>query len=205
LRLQQEVMGNFTLARSTEEHAGTHSAWFWDPTQQGGGVLSDMGCHSIAAARHILTPPGKPVTFLKPIAMQCDTSLLKWGQPKYREQLLATFGVDHRKTPAEGVADAETALEKSTASRGLLSVHPNEADLYGYSTELQDAVDSFLDGKNGLLDFAYGAEITWLVQAAYMAAEKRVTLDLTDNNVKEELQTYRSLISQGKGAEVLFS
>ncbi len=270
LRPQQEVMGNFTLARSTEEHAGPHSAWFWDPTQQGGGVLSDMGCHSIAAARHILTPAGKPVTFLEPVAMQCDTSLLKWGQPKYREQLLSKFGVDYAKTPAEdfatgiltlknpetgqlvkaqftdswmydkqglrlwmdalgpgyamevnslispleifigdeaaeGVADAETALEKSTASRGLLAVHPNEADLYGYTTELQDAVDSFLDGKNGLLDFAYGAEVTWLVQAAYMAAEKRVTLDLTDDKVKEELKTYRSLISQGKGAEVLFS
>jgi len=270
LRPQQEVMGNFTLARSTEEHAGPHSAWFWDPTQQGGGVLSDMGCHSIAAARHILTPAGKPVTFLEPVAMQCDTSLLKWGQPKYREQLMKKFGVDYTKTPAEdfatgiltlrnpetgqlvkaqftdswmydkqglrlwmdalgpgyamevnslispleifigdeaaeGVADAETALEKSTASRGLLAVHPNEADMYGYTTELQDAVDSFLDGKNGLLDFGYGAEVTWLVQAAYMAAEKRTTLDLTNENIKRELKTYRSLISQGKGAEVLFS
>ncbi len=270
LQPQQEAMGNFTLARSTEEHAGPHNGWFWDPTQQGGGVLSDMGCHSIAVARHILTPAGKPTTFLEPVAMQCDTSLLKWGQPKYREKLKEKFGVDYSKTPAEdfvtgivtfknpetgqlvkgqftnswmydkqglrlwmdaigpgyamevnslvspleifvgdeaadSVADAETALEKSTASRGLLAVHHNEADFYGYTTELQDAVESFLKGKDAFLDFEYGAEVTWLVQAAYMAAEQGKTLDLTDETVKNELKTYRSLIAQGKGAEVLFS
>src|SRR5690606_36014065 len=37
---------------------------------------------------------------------------------------------------AEAVADAETALEKATASRGLLTVQPDEADLYGYVDEM---------------------------------------------------------------------
>ncbi len=270
LRPQQKTMGGFTLARSTEEHAGPHNGWFWDPTQQGGGVLSDMGCHSIAVGRHILTPEGKPANFLEPVSMQCDTSLLKWGQSKYREQLLEKYGVDYSQTPAEdfttgmvtfknpetgqlvkaqftnswmydkqglrlwmdalgpgyamelntlispleifvgdeaaeSVADAESALEKSTATRGLLAVHPNEADLYGYTTEIQDAVDSFLKGENAMLDFEYGAEVTWLVQAAYMAAEQKKTLDLTDENVKNDLKSYRSLISQGKGADILYS
>lgn len=269
LRPQQEVMGNLTLARSTEEHAGPHNSWFWDPVQQGGGVLSDMGCHSIAVCRHILTPAGKSPTFLEPVSMQCDTSLLKWGQPKYREQLKERYGVDYSKTPAEdfatgivtfrnpetgqlvkgqftdswmydkqglrlsmdglgpgyamevntlispleifigdeaaaGVADAETALEKSTSSRGLLAVQPNEAHLYGYVNETQDAVDSFIEGKDALLTWEYGLEVMQLVQAAYMAAEKKRTIDLTDKDVQEELKTYRSLISQGKGAEVLF-
>ncbi len=270
LRPQQKVMGDFTLARSTEEHAGPHSAWFWDPTRQGGGVLSDMGCHSIAVCRHILTPEGKSNTFLEPVAMQCDTSLLKWGQPKYRDQLKEKFGVDYSKTPAEdfvtgiitfknpetgqlvkgqftnswmydkqglrlwmdaigpgyamevnslispaeifvgdeaaeGVADAETALEKSTASRGLLALHNNEADFYGYTTETQDAVNSFLRDEDAFLNFEYGLETTRLVQAAYMAAEKGQTIDLTDTSVQKELKTYRSLISQGKGADILFS
>jgi predicted dehydrogenase len=269
LRPQQEVMGQFTLARSTEEHAGPHNSWFWDPRQQGGGVLSDMGCHSIAICRHILTPHGKSPGFLEPISMQCDTSLLKWGQPKYREQLKENYSVDYSKTPAEdfatgiitfknpetgqivkgqftdswmydkqglrlsmdalgpgyameintlispleifigdeaaaGVADAETALEKSTASRGLLAVQPNEADLYGYTTELRDAVNSFLAGKDGFLNWDYGAEVTYLVQAAYMAAEQKKSIDLTDEKVRKDLESYQSLISQGRGAEVLF-
>lgn len=270
LRPQQEAMGNFTLARSTEEHAGPHNSWFWDPVKQGGGVLSDMGCHSIAICRHILTPHGKPPTFLEPVSMQCDTSLLKWGQPVYREKLKKNFGVDYAKTPAEDfatgivtfknpetgqlvkgqftdswmydkqglrlsmdglgpgyalevntlispleifigdeaaaeVADAETALEKSTASRGLLAVQPNEAHLYGYVNETQDAVNAFLRGEDALLDWNYGLETMRLVQAAYMAAEQKKTIDLTDENIQKELQTYRSLISQGKGAEVLYT
>ena len=35
-------------ARSGEEHAGPHNPWFWDPVRQGGGVMSDMGCHCLA-------------------------------------------------------------------------------------------------------------------------------------------------------------
>jgi len=267
---QREVMGPFTLARSTEEHAGPHNSWFWDPRKQGGGVLSDMGCHSIAVCRHILTPAGKPYDFLKPVSVQADTSLLKWGRPEYRRQLKETYGVDYEKTPAEdfttgiftyqnpetgdlvkgqftdswmydkqglrisidglgpdyaleintlispaeifigdraaaGVADAETALEKSTASRGLLNIQPNEADLYGYVDELKNVVESFRQGEDALLTFEYGLEITRLVQAAYMAAEQKRTLDLTDKNVQTELDTYRSLISQGEGADLLYS
>ena len=36
---------------------------------------------------------------------------------------------------AQGVADSESALEKSTASRGLLAVQPNEADLTATPTK----------------------------------------------------------------------
>ena len=42
------TMGPLSLTRSAEEHGGPHEGWFWDPTRQGGGVLRDMGCHSIA-------------------------------------------------------------------------------------------------------------------------------------------------------------
>ncbi|MFC1561554.1 Gfo/Idh/MocA family protein [candidate division KSB1 bacterium] len=266
---QQKAMGPIALARSAEEHAGPHEGWFWDPTRQGGGVLSDMGCHSIAVAWFILTPVGKPPTFLTPVAVTAETSLLKWGLPKYREELLGRMGVDYGKTPAEdfatgivtfrnpdtgqlvkaqftnswmydkqglrllmdglgpgyafevnslksslevfigdaaaeAVADAETALEKATASRGLLTVQPNETDLYGYVDELNDARDAFMSGKDALLNWEYGLEITRLCQAAYMSAERGKTIDLTDPDVWKELDSYVSLISQGKGAEVLF-
>ena len=48
------------LARSAEEHSGPHAKWFWQGELQGGGVLNDMMCHSIEAARYLLTEPGKP-------------------------------------------------------------------------------------------------------------------------------------------------
>ncbi|KAA3616328.1 MAG: gfo/Idh/MocA family oxidoreductase [Calditrichaeota bacterium] len=266
---QQKSMGPLMLTRSSEEHGGPHMPWFWDPTKQGGGVLSDMGCHSIAVGWYTLTPPDKPLTFLQPVSVSCDCALLKWGQPKWREKLLQDFGVDYSKTPAEdfvtgmvtfknpetgqlvkaqftnswmfekqglrlfmdgmgpgyafevntlnsslqvfigdaaadAVADAEIALEKSTASRGLLAVQQNEADLYGYTDENKDAALAFLAGRDGFLSWEYGLEITKLIMAAYMADEKKQTIDLTDPEVQTELETYIPLIQQGRGAEILF-
>ncbi|MBI2433583.1 MAG: Gfo/Idh/MocA family oxidoreductase [Candidatus Hydrogenedentes bacterium] len=266
---QQRSMGPFALARSAEEHAGPHEPWFWDPTRQGGGVLSDMGCHSIAVGWHVLNPLGKPVNFLQPVSIQCDTALLKWGTKHGRKKLLDKMGVDYSKVPAEdfttglvtfrnpetgqqvkaqftnswmydkqglrlfmdgmgpgyafevntlqsslqvfigdeaaeAVADAESALEKATSSRGLLAVEANEADLYGYTDEIIDAVKSFQQGKDALLNLEYGLEITRLCQAGYMAAEQRKTIDLTDPGVQAALKKYTSLIAQGRGGEVLF-
>lgn len=100
----QRHMGPMSLARSAEEHGGPHEGWFWDPTRQGGGVLSDMGCHSIAVGRYLLTPVDKPVDFLEPVAVQADLALLKWGQPQWRQKLLDTYGVDYGKVPAEDFA-----------------------------------------------------------------------------------------------------
>ncbi|MHC4601870.1 MAG: hypothetical protein ACYS6W_00920, partial [Planctomycetota bacterium] len=104
---------------------------------------------------------------------------------------------------AEAVADAETALEKATASRGLLTVQPNEPDLYGYVDELDDARSAFLAGKDAFLNWEYGLEITKLCQAGYLSAERRKTIDLTDPAVQKELDSYTSLIALGKGAEIL--
>lgn len=265
----QKAMGPLLLARSAEEHSGPHEGWFWDPTRQGGGVLCDMACHSISCGWFVLTPFGKPVTFLKPVSVTAEVALLKWGLPHWRKDLKKRMGVDYAKTPAEDYAtgvftylnpetkqltkaqfsnswmydkrgmrlameglgpgygfdvntqqspleifigdqaaeaasDVESALEKSTATRGLLIVEPNEADLYGYVDEIQDAVACFKKGKDGFLNFAYGLEVTKLCQAAYMAAERGVTLDLTDPKIQQELRTYKSLIAQGRGAEILY-
>jgi predicted dehydrogenase len=258
-------MGPMSLARSAEEHGGPHEGWFWDPTRQGGGVLCDMGCHSIAVGWYVLTPSGKPPTFLQPQSVTADLGLLKWGLPFWREKLLKDRGVDYAKTPAEDFAtgmitfknpetgqlvkaqftnswmfekqglrllmdgtgpgyafeintlvspltifigdvaaeaikDAESALEKSTASRGLLAVQHNEADLYGYTDENADALAAFASGRDGLLPWSYGLEITRLVMAAYMSAEYKRVIDLTDPGTLRELETYVPLIQQGRGA-----
>jgi len=105
---------------------------------------------------------------------------------------------------AETVRDLEAAMEKSRASRGLLAVHYNEANLYGYPDENQDAFDGFTSGRDGMLTWNYGLEITRLVTAAYMAAETRKTTDLSDPKTQKELETYMPLIQQGRGAEILF-
>ena len=105
---------------------------------------------------------------------------------------------------AAAVADSELALEKAQATRGALVLQPNEPDLYGYIAEWRDALSAFEKGTSALLDFQYGRKITMLVMAAYMAHEKKRTLDLTDSAVLQALETYVPLIQQGKGADVLF-
>lgn len=266
---QQRTMGPMSLTRSAEEHGGPHMGWFWDPTRQGGGVLCDMGCHSIAVGWYALNPLGKPLTFLEPIAVNAEIALLKWGLPYWREKLLKDRGVDYSKTPGEdfttgmvtfrnpetgqivkaqftnswmfekqglrlfmdgmgpgyafeintlvspltifigdaaanAVADQETALEKATASRGLLAVQHNEADLYGYTDENEDAMHAFLEGRDAYLPLSYGLEITKLVTAAYMSADMKKTIVLTDPKVQKELDTYIPLVQQGRGKEVLY-
>ncbi|MEK7728429.1 MAG: Gfo/Idh/MocA family oxidoreductase [candidate division KSB1 bacterium] len=267
---QQRSMGPLMLTRSAEEHGGPHEPWFWDPTRQGGGVLSDMGCHSIAVGWYALTPLEKPLTFLKPVSISADCSLLKWGLPHWRERLLKKFGVDYAKTPAEdfatgmityknpesgqivkaqftdswmfekqglrlfmdgmgpgyafevntlqsslqifigdaaaeATADAETALEKSTASRGLLAVQYNEPDLYGYTDEIEDALRAFSAGRDAMLPWSYGLEIVKLAMAGYMSSERKQTIDLTSPAIQKELETFVPLIQQGRGAEVLYA
>jgi predicted dehydrogenase len=262
-----EAMGPLTLVRAAEEHGGPHSGWFWDPTQQGGGVLSDMGCHSIAVGRYLLTPSGRPFRHLEPQSVSAHVSLLKWGLPRWRRELLDRHGVDYSRTPAEdfatglvtyrnpdngqhtlaqftvswmydkqglrllvdgigpgyaleanslrsplevfigdaaasSVADAELALEKATASQGLLAIQPNEPDLYGYTDENVDALAAFRDGRSALLDFDDGLEVVRLTMAAYLSAEQGRTVDLTDSETLAALDEYIPLIQQGRGRVV---
>ena len=104
---------------------------------------------------------------------------------------------------ATSVADAELGLEKATASRGLLAIQPNEPDLYGYTDENVEALAAFREGRSGLLDFEDGFDVVRLTMAAYMSAEQRRVIDLTDPSTSEALETYVPLIQQGRGTEVL--
>jgi len=55
--IEEGAIGEPFLAKQSEEHPGPHMPWFWDVNRSGGGVLLDMGCHSIEYTRWIL---GKP-------------------------------------------------------------------------------------------------------------------------------------------------
>jgi myo-inositol 2-dehydrogenase/D-chiro-inositol 1-dehydrogenase len=55
--VDEGALGRVFLVKQSEEHFGPHSPWFWDVNQSGGGVLLDMGCHSIEFARWVF---GKP-------------------------------------------------------------------------------------------------------------------------------------------------
>ncbi len=50
---EEGALGRVYYVRQLECHYGPHSDWFWDVERSGGGVLMDMGCHSIAFARWV--------------------------------------------------------------------------------------------------------------------------------------------------------
>jgi predicted dehydrogenase len=55
--VDEGALGEAFLVKQSEEHFGPHMPWFWDVEKSGGGVLLDMGCHSIEYARWVF---GKP-------------------------------------------------------------------------------------------------------------------------------------------------
>lgn len=112
-RRAASTTGRPYLARAAEEHSGPHEPWFWQGDKQGGGVLSDMMCHSVEVARHLLTKPGAPRGSLKVKAVNGTVANLKWTRPAYADQLKERFGaeVDYRKRPSEDFARGTVALE----------------------------------------------------------------------------------------------
>jgi myo-inositol 2-dehydrogenase / D-chiro-inositol 1-dehydrogenase len=60
--VDEGAVGRPFLVKQSEEHDGPHMPWFWDVDRSGGGVLLDMGCHSIEYGRWVLgKPPVKSV------------------------------------------------------------------------------------------------------------------------------------------------
>jgi len=55
--VDEGALGKVFFVKQSEEHFGPHMPWFWDVEKSGGGVLLDMGCHSIEYARWVF---GKP-------------------------------------------------------------------------------------------------------------------------------------------------
>lgn len=45
------ALGTVYYVRQQQCHFGPHADWFWDVNRSGGGVLMDMGCHSVAFCR----------------------------------------------------------------------------------------------------------------------------------------------------------
>jgi len=73
----------------------------------------DMACHSLEAARFLLTEPGKPRTSLRVVRVAAQIASLKWTRPEYVEKLKQWMGpeVDYSKEPAEDFARATVLLE----------------------------------------------------------------------------------------------
>ncbi len=116
------IAGRPYLARAAEEHSGPHAPWFWIGSQQGGGVLNDMMCHSVEVARFLLTKPGAPRDSITLKKVSAQIASLKWSRPEYVKDLKERFGneVDYSTSPSEDFARATIEYEDENG-RTLIS------------------------------------------------------------------------------------
>jgi myo-inositol 2-dehydrogenase / D-chiro-inositol 1-dehydrogenase len=111
--IEEGAIGEPFLAKQSEEHPGPHMPWFWDVNRSGGGVLMDMGCHSIEYTRWIL---GKP-------KVKSVTAVL--GTYIHQDR---TEGEDHSYTVIEYEGNKISMLENSWAKGGGVD---DRCEVYG--------------------------------------------------------------------------
>jgi len=98
--------------------------WFWQGNQQGGGVLSDMTCHSVEVARYLLAKPGAPRGDLKLVSASATIGHLKWTRPAYVKKLKGMMGkvVDYARRPAEDFARGALVLRDPDGHEAIIEV-----------------------------------------------------------------------------------
>ena len=88
----------------------------------------------------------------------------------------------------------EDLVEKQNAEVGLMPVVSCEETEYGYTAENRHMVQSFLDGERPQENFSDGVNVTELLMAAYMSAEKDKTVPFPPPN----LETFVPAVARGK-------
>ncbi len=202
------VLGKVTWIRSREAHSGPHSRWFWDPARAGGGVLLDMGCHSIEVTRYLfgLRPEAASgwiatlghKTTLEDNSLvllryeggglgQCENSWTARGGLDVRLEVFGTEGSLFIDTTREtGIkvftiaSDEKTGyiVEKADAKQGWLYPAWNEFINNGYLAELRHFVGSISTGRQPSESFEDGRLVNAIMDKAYASAREGRWLDL---------------------------
>lgn len=205
--IQEGAVGEPFLAKQSEEHPGPHMPWFWDVSRSGGGVLLDMGCHSIEYTRWLLGKPKvKSVTaHLGTYVHQNrtrgeDTSYTiieyEGGKMAMLENSWAKGGgVDDRcevygkggHTRADLLRGSSLltysedgygyAVEKAGTTRGYTFTMFEENFNYGFPQEMQHFVNC-VQGKETCMETGEdGREVLKIIYAAYQSAGEGRRID----------------------------
>jgi len=191
------AIGDVFWIRSREAHFGPHSAWFWNPEQAGGGVLMDMGCHSLEVARYLIGKApilanGWGATLVHDTKAEDNSlALIKYegGELSQAENSWAAHGgLDIRLeiygsdgaifidvTRETGIKVFTVApehrvgyiVEKAEAKKGWMYPIWREHELYGYLSELQHFVISIQRDEQPRETFKDGYVVNCMLDACY--------------------------------------
>lgn len=212
--VDEGAVGNVFLAKQSEEHPGPHMPWFWDVNRSGGGVMLDMGCHSIEYTRWVL---GKPK--VKSVTAYMNTFVHKgrtegedhiYAIIEYEDNKIAMIedswakggGVDDRAeiygdkghTRADLLRGSSLltyseegygyAVEKAGTTRGYTFTMFEEDWNYGFPQELQHFVNCALGKETPLETGEDGREVLKIIYAAYQSAGEGRRIDFPYNPPK---------------------
>lgn len=194
------ALGSVFLVKQWEEHYGPHEPWFWDVSRSGGGVLLDMGCHSIEYARWVLGKPAvKSVTAILGTFVHAektageDHSIVvveyEGGRIAMAENSWAKpGGVDDRAEiyGSRGHTRADLlrgnalltysdvgygyAVEKAETTQGWTFTMFEEVWNYGFPQEMQHFVNCVLGTEEPIETGEDGREVLKIILAAYQSA-----------------------------------
>jgi len=190
-------IGDVFWTRSREAHFGPHSPWFWDPQLAGGGVLMDMGCHSVEVARYLIgKQPVKAFAWAKTLVHDTkaeDNSLAtisyKGGELGQSENSWAAHGgLDLRfevygsdgaifidPTRETGIRVFTVApeervgyvVEKAEAKKGWMYPIWREHEVYGYLAELKHFVTCIQKGEKPRETYKDGYIVNCILDSCY--------------------------------------
>ena len=201
--IKKGALGKLFWVRSREAHFGPHSKWFWDPKLAGGGVLVDMGCHSIEVARYLISR--RPIstcawtsTFVhdteaeeNSVVMvkhegseltQAENSWAAHGGFDLRIEMYGSEGaIFLDATKGTGlqmftVASEEKIgdiVEKAETKKGWMFPTWNEVEAYGFPNELRHFVSCILERKQPRETFEDGLLVNKIMDAAYRSVRSR--------------------------------
>jgi predicted dehydrogenase len=198
--IDEGALGEVFLAKQWEEHPGPHEGWFWDVERSGGGVLLDMGCHSIEFTRWVLGRPSVEGvsavmgTFVhggrtrgedhsivvveyegNKIAV-AENSWAKGGGVDDRCEIYGSKG--HTRADLLRGSSLETysevgygyAVEKAETTRGWTFTMFEEAWNYGFPQEIQHFARCVRGDEQPIVTGQDGREVLKIMLAAYQAA-----------------------------------
>jgi predicted dehydrogenase len=206
--IRSGAIGKPNWIRSREAHSGPHSKWFWEAERAGGGVMLDMGCHSVEVIRSLFAKRPRSVSGWEKTMVhdtkvddnslvlvkheggvlgQSENSWTAMGGLDIRLEVYGTEGTifvdSSRETGIKmftvASAGSHYIVEKADSTQGWSYPTWHEYVTNGYADEMRHFIGSISSGKRPIETFEDGLLVNQVIDAAYRSSRESRWIDLS--------------------------